>query len=300
MSSLKSLYANILRRSLVLLFSKSIRRFIIRSKNHQQPPIAIAYPAPVIVIGMHRSGTTILSDILRLLGIEMGRNHGILDRESLFFQTLNKSIFQSLHGEWDTPAPVGVLKAGTALTHTIAVIISRICNSRLSFLHFGVRRLFQNRISQRWGWKDPRNTFTLPVWLDIFPDAKVIFIYRNGVDVAHSLVRRSFVNFSLRTTSMEGALSLWEEYNREAMEVTRQLDEKQLVTISYEELIRATEKTMEQLSAFLEIPIDDSTAKSILRIIREDRMGKAHKDPQLRDFIEKSQDNPMMKKLGYS
>jgi hypothetical protein len=41
-----------------------------------------------------------------------------------------------------------------------------------------------------WGWKDPRNSITLPVWLKLFPDARVIHIVRNGVDVAESLYRR--------------------------------------------------------------------------------------------------------------
>ena len=41
-----------------------------------------------------------------------------------------------------------------------------------------------------WGWKDPRNTFLLPLWRDIFPEAKVIHVIRNGVDVAASLLTR--------------------------------------------------------------------------------------------------------------
>src|SRR5262249_51761949 len=42
-------------------------------------------------------------------------------------------------------------------------------------------------MKQPWGWKDPRNTYTLPIWLDVFPHAKVVHVYRHGVDVAHSL-----------------------------------------------------------------------------------------------------------------
>ncbi|MFB6261703.1 MAG: sulfotransferase, partial [Thiohalorhabdaceae bacterium] len=41
-----------------------------------------------------------------------------------------------------------------------------------------------------WGWKDPRNTFTLPLWLELFPEARVINVERHGVDVAESLVVR--------------------------------------------------------------------------------------------------------------
>jgi hypothetical protein len=41
-----------------------------------------------------------------------------------------------------------------------------------------------------WGWKDPRNTFLLPLWLTIFPEAKIVHIYRNGIDIAQSLSLR--------------------------------------------------------------------------------------------------------------
>ena len=44
------------------------------------------------------------------------------------------------------------------------------------------------RFDQPWGWKDPRNVFTLPLWLRVFPEAKIIYIVRNGVDVAASLL----------------------------------------------------------------------------------------------------------------
>src|SRR5213078_1316124 len=44
-----------------------------------------------------------------------------------------------------------------------------------------------DRYDRPWGWKDPRTVFTLPLWLQLFPKAKIINIVRNGVDVASSL-----------------------------------------------------------------------------------------------------------------
>ena len=44
-----------------------------------------------------------------------------------------------------------------------------------------------------WGWKDPRTTITFPIWLQVFPKAKILHILRNGVDVAISIYRRSLV-----------------------------------------------------------------------------------------------------------
>ena len=40
------------------------------------------------------------------------------------------------------------------------------------------------------GWKDPRNTFTLDLWLKLFPNAKIINIMRHPLDVSQSLLVR--------------------------------------------------------------------------------------------------------------
>jgi hypothetical protein len=46
------------------------------------------------------------------------------------------------------------------------------------------------RFDRPWGWKDPRNTLLLRPWLEVFPEAKVVHVVRNGVEVALSLARR--------------------------------------------------------------------------------------------------------------
>src|SRR5205814_6378464 len=110
--------------------------------------------------------------------------------------------------------------------------------------YLGARRFLEGGLRQLnapWGWKDPRSTFTLPMWLRIFPNAKVVSIERNGVDVAESLRAREvrilqaapdyyrryrglfflhprrggFAN-SPRCLALEDAFALWEEYTSQA------------------------------------------------------------------------------------
>ena len=61
--------------------------------------------------------------------------------------------------------------------------------------YLGIKKLFKfqglKNINFPWGWKDPRNSFTLKIWRQIYPNAKVIHIHRNPVDVANSLKKRS-------------------------------------------------------------------------------------------------------------
>ena len=62
--------------------------------------------SPVILLGMHRSGTTLLSKLLRESGIYMGRLRGKDTDESLFFQNVNKAIYKLSRAAWDKPAPL--------------------------------------------------------------------------------------------------------------------------------------------------------------------------------------------------
>src|SRR5205085_206751 len=40
-----------------------------------------------------------------------------------------------------------------------------------------------------WGWKSTVSIFIFPLWLDLFPNAKVLYIHRNGIVVARSMKR---------------------------------------------------------------------------------------------------------------
>ena len=64
-----------------------------------------------------------------------------------------------------------------------------------------------------WGWKDPRNTLTLPFWRLLVPNLRVVFCVRHPVEVAHSLHRRG------QSTDAFG-LGLWLTYNLAALDAS--------------------------------------------------------------------------------
>jgi hypothetical protein len=61
--------------------------------------------------------------------------------------------------------------------------------------------------AQIWGWKDPRNTLTLPFWQDLPPGLKTLIIVRNPLEVAYSMRERNGTSYAF-------GLRLWEIYNR--------------------------------------------------------------------------------------
>ena len=157
------------------------------SANSQQRPIR---QDPVVLAGMHRSGTSLFARILADLGLFLGdrleQHH-----ESLFFLEQNEWILNRVHGGWDTPTNLAWLfEQPYVCDRLVEELTNRIHSEDFTQSYIGSTVDWDNP-KLVWGWKDPRNTLTWFLWQRIFPAAKFIFIHRNGVDVASSLKART-------------------------------------------------------------------------------------------------------------
>ncbi len=137
---------------------------------------------PFIIIGMHRSGTSFLAKVLERSGIFMGliKDHNF---EAMHFLSVNQQVLWSAGLDWHKPAVPGK----EHWTNFSAEILYREhykLNGRWA-------RFKQWLRAEDWGWKDPRNTFMLDMWLQLFPGAKVIHIFRDQAAVVRSLQKRN-------------------------------------------------------------------------------------------------------------
>jgi len=151
--------------------------------------------APLVIIGMHRSGTSFLAKILSQCGLFMGKDRDGDDYESLLFMLANNNVLAHCYATWNRPFSAHLALQNEGVTNALArSALQYIQSRRTRYLgtDSGNVENFAD-IHFPWGWKDPRNTFTLPVWNRIFPELKVIHILRHGVDVASSLFRREEV-----------------------------------------------------------------------------------------------------------
>jgi hypothetical protein len=128
------------------------------------------------------------------------------------------------------------------------------------------------------GWKDPRNTFTLPVWKQVFPNLRAIHIVRHGVDVAASLARRHAealraatgesvpsaltvirdralgVLSSRRGWTLAEALTMWEQYVEKARQESARLSERAL-EVRYEDLLLRPDNVIPAVARFCGVPV---------------------------------------------
>lgn len=148
---------------------------------------------PIIILGMHRSGTSLVTRVLEDLGLFVGsRVQG--DHEATFFLKLNDWLLRQAGVTWDRPQGFEALLEDTEALEVVTDYLRLRLRSPQAIEYLGSRRLLHRgsvaNLAGHWGWKDPRNTYTLPIWTRLFPEARILHIHRNGVDVAHSLVKR--------------------------------------------------------------------------------------------------------------
>ncbi len=262
---------------------------------------------PVIVLGMHRSGTSLISEILTEIGIFIGDDLNI-HNESKSILKINQFIFSFAHAYWDYPLNIEPLyRDEVGCNKIIEYINDTIENTSFKKEFFGKQKKAYNKNNLIWGWKEPRTTTTFPLWYRLFPDAKFIFIHRNGIDVAQSLYIREKERqgkiynriHSLKCLDIEGAFKLWEEYNQFFEKNKSIICEENLTVFSYEEFLEKPEIMLRKLSDFIETPIDNNSIKSISSRIESSNAFKFKKDDKLVEFYHKHKESFFMKKYNY-
>src|SRR5206468_1774078 len=110
-----------------------------------------------------------------------------------------------------------------------------------------------------WGWKDPRNSLTLPFWQDLLPGVKTLIMVRNPLEVAHSMKERNGTSYSF-------GLRLWEIYNRRLIETASK--QERLVTY-YDLFFENAEAELRRIAHFTGLP--DSEVQKAAALVTKRR-----------------------------
>ena len=141
--------------------------------SHYDRLIQLRQQVPICIAGMHRSGTSMVARLLQACGLFLGReeelgfdtNNGELHFENIPLVALNDQILSRLGGSWNNPPefPTGweEMRQIEALTRQAKKLIRRL------------------GMQNYWGWKDPRNSLTLPFWRRMVPDLRPVICLRN-------------------------------------------------------------------------------------------------------------------------
>lgn len=154
----------------------------------------------ILILGMHRSGTSSLAGSLKQAGLHLGEvlsdpvpgknEKGLQEPASLIH--LHEDLLGKSGGSWHEPPATITWKP----------------------LHHAVRDLFIESRKQRplWGFKEPRTLLLLDGWITALEDWTAVATYRHPAEVALSMQNRN--GFSI-----EKGLELWKKYNEELLKL---------------------------------------------------------------------------------
>jgi hypothetical protein len=195
----------------------------------------------VCILGMHRSGTSVLTRVLNLIGVDLGSDEVLTTEpvaanpkgywEHSEIVSISDAILRRHGGSWDKPP---LLPPGWETAAAIDDLRSR------------AQQLIADQFAkvQLWGWKDPRTCLTLPFWQQLLPDMRYIICLRNPLDVTRSLEQRD--RFSAEQSS-----NLWFTYVSSALNHS---EGKPRLVIFYEDLMDDCLRELRRLAEFLGEP----------------------------------------------
>lgn len=202
----------------------------------------VANSRAVLVVGMHRSGTSAVTRGLQALSVYLGRD--FLDAqpenptgywEDKGIVAIDERVLAALGLSWDSVSPIepGAFES-----------------RRLRRLQREAVRYLAHAFAAHplWGFKDPRAIRVLPFWRRVFASSNVRDAYvvaiRNPRSVAESLYRRQGMQ-------VETAYRLW------LVNVVPFLDEiasRPFVVTDYDLLMQQPRRQLERISVALELP----------------------------------------------
>lgn len=134
---------------------------------------------------MHRSGTSLTTRVLNILGVELGSH-----------ERLRGATVENPDGYWEHR---GLMEVNIELLRRLGGDGRRVPDlpdqwwedAAFEDLRERAQSVFREMGGDRpWGWKDPRTTVTLPFWRELVPSLRVVECVRHPLEVYDSLRRR--------------------------------------------------------------------------------------------------------------
>ena len=196
----------------------------------------------IVVLGMHRSGTSVLTRALSELGVYLGGNlmEGLPDNPKGFYEdvdvvSLNDEILRSVSSEWNS-----------TIFHQVSDDLMREFKQRainIIVSKFNGHALFAV--------KDPRITMLQYFWRSVFDELGICMRYilanRHPFSVAESLVKRNEMHRNV-------GLVLWLKHQVAGMNTI--LDQGGLV-VNYEQFLENPGAVLANINIFLGSPLSD-------------------------------------------
>lgn len=172
--------------------------------------------APLVLCGMHRSGTSLTASLLATAGLHLGED---LLAASSGNQRGHFEDLEILTFHRNVPVANGLLSEGYTTQHH-TVIPERLRQQAAALVAARSNR------EQTWGWKEPRTTLFLDFWRELVPSARFLLVFRRPWEVVDSLLRRNEAMFHWNPAF---AIEVWLHYNQQFLDFAQRHPDETMV-----------------------------------------------------------------------
>jgi hypothetical protein len=175
-----------------------------------------------------------VTKLLRCCGLDLGAEADLMEPrqdnpngywENVRFVEINEALLNALGGGWDCPPPWPDDWSGVPGVYEL---LAR------------ANALVGEFDSAYWGWKDPRNSLTLPFWRMVVPAPQVVIPIRHPLEVALSLRRRNGF-------SAAHSVGLWQTHYERVLSVT---EPEERLCVSYGAVLEEPVQQLARLADF--------------------------------------------------
>jgi hypothetical protein len=185
----------------------------------------------ILILGMHRSGTSAVTRLVNMMGAYFGPEGSATEItddnpkgfwERTFVFKLNEAILRDKGSTW--------FELKNWVFRDIAAIPTQMSHD--------IRKTIMDMDAFRpWVLKDPRMCLVLPAWAKFLEVPVAVLVYRDPIEIAHSLHKRDEM-------PLEYALTLWEYYTVGMLNASLRMPR---VFIKHSDLMQRPVKTTEAL-----------------------------------------------------
>lgn len=238
---------------------------------------------PLAIIGMHRSGTSLVARLLNIAGLYLGDEDDFYPAsesnvrghwEHLAFLEGDEAFLESLGGTHLEPP----MLTGNWMSSPEANEFGKRIKSEVASIFEG---------QPVWGWKEPRTSLLVPLYRKIIPNLQFVVCLRNPLDVAESLHARNKI-------SLKHGVALWHYYTQLALANTK--PEERFI-VEYGDFFENTEEALKRTLALAGLPIPAEGSETRAALIESIDKGLKHHGHTFADVMESGDVLPETKRF---
>mgnify|MGYP000011429180 CR=1 FL=1 len=204
----------------------------------------------LFIIGSPRSGTTFLASLLKptrygapfetqfiLKYLEKLPSYGDIHEPAVFNRLISDICKERAIAQWQVDIDPAALMQELPENFNYRQVVDLLC-----------KKLMAKKGKSEWGDKTPHYILKLPKLVNLFPNAKYLYIVRDGRDVALSLLKKDW-----GPNNAYACAKQWQEANNTGqMTIIKELEANgQLLYVKYEELVDNTAKECKRIYEFV-------------------------------------------------